>query len=123
VSLERFSVAQTAEVLRKSPEDVRLLIDQAREDLKRQASTRSSSSRTSRSLPWTSPASSPRWGTRSPGRGPRERRAGDRQGRPTGLVLADIQLEDGDSGIDAVQAILRLIDVPIIFVTAFPSGC
>jgi len=40
---------------------------------------------------------------------------------PPGLVLADIQLEDGSSGISAVQEILKSIDVPVIFVTAFPE--
>lgn len=38
-----------------------------------------------------------------------------------GLVLADIQLADGSSGIDAVKDILKLIDVPVIFITAFPE--
>lgn len=38
-----------------------------------------------------------------------------------GLVLADIQLADGSSGIDAVQEILGQIDVPVIFITAFPD--
>jgi CheY-like chemotaxis protein len=38
-----------------------------------------------------------------------------------GLILADIQLDDGSSGIDAVRAILDLFDVPVIFVTAFPE--
>ena len=38
-----------------------------------------------------------------------------------GLVLADIQLADGSSGIDAVRDILTQIDVPVIFVTAFPE--
>jgi DNA-directed RNA polymerase specialized sigma24 family protein len=38
-----------------------------------------------------------------------------------GLVLADIQLADGSSGIDAVKEILRDIDVPVIFITAFPE--
>lgn len=42
------------------------------------------------------------------------------QRRP-GLVLADIQLADGSSGIDAVKDILRTIDVPVIFITAFPE--
>jgi CheY-like chemotaxis protein/DNA-directed RNA polymerase specialized sigma24 family protein len=37
------------------------------------------------------------------------------------LVLADIQLADGSSGIDAVQEILRSIDVPVIFITAYPE--
>ncbi len=38
-----------------------------------------------------------------------------------GLVLADIQLADDSSGIDAVADILREIDVPVIFITAFPE--
>lgn len=43
-----------------------------------------------------------------------------RQHKP-GLVLADIQLADGSSGIDAVRDILQAIDVPVIFITAFPE--
>ena len=43
-----------------------------------------------------------------------------RQHRP-GLVLADIQLADGSSGIDAVKEILQSLDVPVIFITAFPE--
>ncbi len=38
-----------------------------------------------------------------------------------GLVLADIQLADGSSGIEAVNEILRTIGVPIVFITAFPE--
>lgn len=38
-----------------------------------------------------------------------------------GLVLADIQLADGSSGIDAVTDILNSFDVPVIFITAFPD--
>lgn len=38
-----------------------------------------------------------------------------------GLVLADIQLADGSSGLDAVEDILQLCDVPVIFVTAYPE--
>ena len=38
-----------------------------------------------------------------------------------GLVLADIQLADGSSGIDAVADIQAEIDVPVIFITAFPE--
>jgi CheY-like chemotaxis protein len=38
-----------------------------------------------------------------------------------GLVLADIQLADGSSGIDAVKDILQRADVPVIFITAFPE--
>ena len=38
-----------------------------------------------------------------------------------GLVLADIQLADDSSGIDAVKDILAEFDVPVIFITAFPE--
>ena len=37
------------------------------------------------------------------------------------LVLADIQLADGSSGIDAVKDILSSFEVPVIFITAFPD--
>ena len=37
------------------------------------------------------------------------------------LVLADIQLADGSSGLEAVHEILRFIDVPVVFITAFPE--
>jgi DNA-directed RNA polymerase specialized sigma24 family protein len=38
-----------------------------------------------------------------------------------GLVLADIHLADGSSGLDAVNEILRTVSLPVIFVTAFPQ--
>ena len=38
-----------------------------------------------------------------------------------GLVLADIQLADGSSGLDAVDDILADISVPVIFITAYPE--
>lgn len=38
-----------------------------------------------------------------------------------GLVLADIQLADGSSGLDAVDDILAIDTVPVIFITAYPE--
>jgi DNA-directed RNA polymerase specialized sigma24 family protein/CheY-like chemotaxis protein len=38
-----------------------------------------------------------------------------------GLVLADVQLADGSSGLDAVREILERMDVPVIFITAYPE--
>lgn len=38
-----------------------------------------------------------------------------------GLVLADIQLADNSSGIDAVNEILSQISAPVIFITAYPE--
>jgi CheY-like chemotaxis protein/DNA-directed RNA polymerase specialized sigma24 family protein len=41
--------------------------------------------------------------------------------REPGLVLADIQLADGSSGLDAVNDILLQTTMPVIFITAFPE--
>ena len=38
-----------------------------------------------------------------------------------GLILADIQLADGSSGLEAVNQILEAFSVPVIFVTAYPE--
>lgn len=38
-----------------------------------------------------------------------------------GLVLADVRLADGSSGIDAATEILAAFDVPVIFITAYPE--
>lgn len=43
-----------------------------------------------------------------------------RSARP-GLVLADIRLADGSSGLDAVNDILEIFGVPVIFITAYPE--
>jgi DNA-directed RNA polymerase specialized sigma24 family protein len=43
-----------------------------------------------------------------------------RRKRP-GLILADIQLADGSSGLDAVNEILGTYEVPVIFITAYPE--
>ncbi|MGQ0485335.1 MAG: response regulator [Hyphomicrobiales bacterium] len=43
-----------------------------------------------------------------------------KQKRP-GVILADIHLADGSSGIDAVNQILTTFEVPVIFITAFPE--
>jgi DNA-directed RNA polymerase specialized sigma24 family protein len=38
-----------------------------------------------------------------------------------GLVLADIQLADGSSGLDAVNEMLGSFEVPVVFITAYPD--
>ena len=43
-----------------------------------------------------------------------------KQKRP-GIILADIQLADGSSGLDAVNELLRTFEVPVIFITAYPE--
>jgi CheY-like chemotaxis protein len=41
--------------------------------------------------------------------------------RKPGLILADIQLADGSSGLDAVNELLNSFEVPVIFITAYPE--
>lgn len=38
-----------------------------------------------------------------------------------GLILADIQLADGSSGLDAVNELIEKTEVPVIFITAYPE--
>lgn len=38
-----------------------------------------------------------------------------------GLILADIQLADGSSGLDAVNELIEGVEVPVIFITAYPE--
>jgi DNA-directed RNA polymerase specialized sigma24 family protein len=122
VSLERFSIEQAADILRTSGDEVRRLIDRAREDLKRQASTTVLIIEDEPIIALDIAGIVTDMGHTVAGVAAREDDAlAIARATSPGLILADIQLEAGDSGIDAVQAILRLIDVPIIFVTAFPE--
>jgi DNA-directed RNA polymerase specialized sigma24 family protein len=43
------------------------------------------------------------------------------KGHVPGLILADIQLADNSSGLDAVNELLRTFEVPVIFITAYPE--
>ncbi|MEL6244833.1 MAG: response regulator [Pseudomonadota bacterium] len=38
-----------------------------------------------------------------------------------GILLVDVQLADGSSGIDAVSEITKQVDIPCIFITAYPE--
>ena len=38
-----------------------------------------------------------------------------------GIILADIQLADGSSGLDAVNEMLSSFQVPVVFITAYPE--
>ena len=43
------------------------------------------------------------------------------QAKQPGLILADIQLADGSSGLDAVNELMRSFKAPVIFITAYPE--
>ena len=52
---------------------------------------------------------------------PQPRRWRSPRTRSIGLILADIQLADGSSGVDAVNDLLNTFEVPVIFITAYPE--
>ena len=43
------------------------------------------------------------------------------ENEPPNLILSDIQLDDGSSGVDAVNEILASFEVPVIFITGHPE--
>jgi len=43
------------------------------------------------------------------------------KGKAIGLILADIRLADGSSGLDAVNDLLGWVEAPVIFITAYPE--
>jgi CheY-like chemotaxis protein len=46
---------------------------------------------------------------------------GLRRKKQPGLILADIQLADGSSGLEAVNELLGDLEAPVIFITAYPE--
>lgn len=43
------------------------------------------------------------------------------KGQSIGLILADIRLADGSSGLDAVNDLLESVEAPVVFITAYPE--
>jgi DNA-directed RNA polymerase specialized sigma24 family protein/CheY-like chemotaxis protein len=121
-TLENFTVQETGEILGRTPDEVAGLLDEAIEELDRQTKARiliiedeaviamdlsdlvTAAGHDVCAVATTASAAVA---------------AADRE-RPD-LVLADIQLADGSSGIDAVKDILTKFNVPVIFITAFPD--
>jgi CheY-like chemotaxis protein/DNA-directed RNA polymerase specialized sigma24 family protein len=122
VQLERFSVDQAASILQVNDKEIRRLLEQAREDLKRQAATTVLIIEDEPIIALDIAGIVRDMGHAVVGIASRQNDA-IAMARTTlpGLVLADIQLEEGGSGIAAVQEILQSIDVPVIFVTAYPE--
>ena len=122
VAMEEFTLQDAALVLEISADEVNALSKKPVRILPGKLRPTWSSSKMSRSSRWTWSSCSRSLGHHVVRVARTERQAIDAvlQTRP-GLVLADIQLADGSSGLDAVNAILRTLPVPVIFVTAFPE--
>lgn len=121
-TLEDFTIAEAAAVLDRSPEEVETLVAQAIAEIEREQTTSvliiedepliaMQLEDLVTSLGHTVSGTA---ATRT------QARAAIGEAMP-GLVLADIQLADGSSGLDAVDDILAVGSIPVIFITAYPE--
>jgi CheY-like chemotaxis protein len=122
VALERFSTAETARILNLTETEIVDKLALARQELRRQAATRVLIIEDEPVIAMDIAGIVESLGHEVVGVAARQVEAVElaRQHQP-GLVLADVQLQDGDSGILTVQEILRSMDAPVIFVTGFPE--
>lgn len=121
-SVEGFTSQQIAEILECSTDDVTRLIEEAGEQIAEQTATDVLIIEDEPLISMDLEALVKGLGHRVSGvaRTHREALAEVRKKKP-GLVLADIHLADGSSGLDAVNEILLGFTVPVIFITAFPE--
>jgi CheY-like chemotaxis protein/DNA-directed RNA polymerase specialized sigma24 family protein len=121
-ALERFTLGQAAVVLRLAPEAAATCLEEAKHALREQRATRILVIEDEPVIALDIATTVERNGHTVVGIASTHAEAVDlaRTGAP-GLVLADIQLADQSSGLEAVQEILREIDVPVIFITAYPE--
>jgi DNA-directed RNA polymerase specialized sigma24 family protein len=122
VAVEGFSSAEAAEILDVSDEELAELLNEASNEISRQVATDILIIEDEPLIAMDIEEMVESLGHRVVGtaRTHTEAVALFRKANPK-MVLADIQLADGSSGIDAVNEILTGTPVPIIFITAFPE--
>jgi CheY-like chemotaxis protein len=122
VAMEEFNLDDAALVLDMTPADVGTLIEEANQDLSAQIATDVVIIEDEPLIALDLQALVQELGHRVVriARTETEAIKAVMQARP-GLILADIRLADGSSGLDAVNEILRDFSVPVIFITAFPE--
>lgn len=120
--LEGFSVHEIAAMLQRAPEDVNALLDQAGREIAAHISTEVLIIEDEPIIAMDLEALVLELGHSVPqiARTRTEAVAAIGTDRP-GLVLADISLADGSSGLDAVNDILQTYAVPVVFITAYPE--
>ena len=122
IAVEGFSVKQVADILNQPVADAQELIDEASQQLAAQVATDVLIIEDEPIIALDLESLLESLGHRVTGVARTEKEALRlAQAKRPGLVLADIQLADGSSGIDAVNAMLSTFEVPVIFITAFPE--
>jgi CheY-like chemotaxis protein/DNA-directed RNA polymerase specialized sigma24 family protein len=122
ISLENFSVADTGRILGLGDAEVVANLSLAQDELKKQASAKVLIIEDEPVIAMDIAGIVEMLGHDVVGVAGRKDEAVDlaRRHLPD-LVLADVQLLDGDSGIVTVQEILKSMTAPVIFVTGFPE--
>jgi CheY-like chemotaxis protein len=122
ISVEAFSPSEAAEILSLPPEKVAGLVDAAGKEIAAQVVTDVLIIEDEPIIAMDLEALVEGLGHRvnRVARTHREALAAVRSYRP-GLILADVQLADGSSGLEAVNEILNAFEVPVIFITAYPE--
>ncbi|WP_394729757.1 response regulator [Altererythrobacter sp. GH1-8] len=121
-TLEDFSTAQVAEILALEPDDVDALVDEAIAEIDREAKTSVLIIEDEPLISMQLEDLVSSLGHQICGTAATRTQAQNVVAeKMPGLVLADIQLADGSSGIDAVEDILAITEVPVIFITAYPE--
>jgi CheY-like chemotaxis protein/DNA-directed RNA polymerase specialized sigma24 family protein len=122
IQLENFSVAETGRILGLGDAEVVQNLSLAHEELKKQASARVLIIEDEPVIAMDIAGIVEALGHDVVGVAGRRSEAVDLAKRHLpDLVLADVQLLDGDSGIVTVQEILKSMTAPVIFVTGFPE--
>lgn len=122
MSVEGFSPGEVANILNKSTQEVAHLVDTIGREIARQVATDILVIEDEPLIAMDLKEVVEKLGHRVTGsaRTHREAVQAFAAHRP-GLILADIQLADGSSGLNAVNEILTSFDIPVIFITAFPE--
>ena len=122
VAMENFTLQEAAQVLDMSTDEVSSLLEDANQDIASQIATDVVIIEDEPLIAMDLQVLVQRLGHRVVRVARTEQQAIEavKQTRP-GLVLADIQLADGSSGLDAVNEILPHHSVPVIFITAYPE--
>ena len=121
-ALEGFSRTEVGEILDVAPDDAGLLLSRASEEISRQVATDVLIIEDEPLIAMDIEHMVQSLGHRVTGIArTRDEALALFRADPPGLVLADIQLADGSSGIDAVNEILTTSTIPVIFITAFPD--
>jgi len=121
-SLEALDVAEAAQVVGLSPEEAQRALEHARQSLRRATATDVLIIEDEPVIAMDLRMLVQRCGHRVVGVAASEREAVRLAGdRPVGLILADVNLGRGGSGISAVRTIMESTTTPVIFVTAYPE--